>query len=229
MFTVDTKQFTGPLDLLLQLIEEQKFEITDISLAKVTEQFVDRLEAMREGAPDLIPDFLSVATRLVFLKSRALLPYLEPDEEGDDLDKQLKIYKEFLEASKKIAEIITLGNFSFSREKFIAPIEIKFVPPKNVDTNSLAGAFYSVLRKVSPIRNLPKLSIDREVSIQERIMFLRDIVSKQKTIDFHKDFLTAKNKTEVIVNFLAALELLKAQCINAKQNKVFSKIIIQRI
>jgi segregation and condensation protein A len=228
MYQITTKQFTGPLDLLLQLIEEQKLEVEKIALAQVTEQFVNRLDEIKEQEPDLIPDFLAMATRLVLLKSRALLPYLEADDEADDLEKQLKIYKEFLEASKRIGQIIVAGHFSFSREKSCMPVEIKFAPPKNLTAILLSRAFQNVLTKAAPIRNLPRVYVDREISMQEQILFLKNLVSKQKQIDFHKEFLSSKNKTEVIVNFLAALELLKAQCIAVKQEKAFSKIIIQK-
>ncbi|MFH0815055.1 MAG: segregation/condensation protein A [Candidatus Falkowbacteria bacterium] len=223
-----TQQFTGPLDLLLQLVEDQKLEIANVSLAQVTEQFVEQIEAVKENEPELIPDFLAIAARLILLKSRGLLPYLEADDE-DDLEKQLKIYKEFLEASKMITKIVAAGNFSFSRERPLRPLEIKFLEPTNATLNSLSAAFYAALRKVAPRWSLPKMFIDKEISMQEQIDLLRDLVQKQKKLDFHKEFVGAKNKTEIIVNFLAALELLKARIIDAKQSRNFSNIIIQKI
>ncbi|MBI5254372.1 segregation/condensation protein A [Candidatus Falkowbacteria bacterium] len=227
MFEVLTKQFTGPLDLLLQLVEEQKLEIANVSLAQVTEQFVEQLEIVKEKEPELIPDFLSIAARLIVLKSRELLPDFEDDEE-DDIEKQLKIYKEFLEASKMIMKIVAAGNFSFGRERPLRPLEIKFLAPTNATPDPLNAAFCAALQKVAPRWALPKMFIDKEITMQEQIDLLRDLVQKQKKLDFHKAFVSAKSKTEIIVNFLAALELLKAKIIDAKQTRNFSSIIIQK-
>ena len=114
------EQFEGPLDLLLQLIEDQKLEITNISLAQVTDQYIQYLNHAHDLRPEDLADFLVVAAKLLYLKSRALLPALRLDEEEADageLEKQLKIYKEYLDASKKIEQMIKAGHFAFAREK----------------------------------------------------------------------------------------------------------------
>src|SRR3989339_1639297 len=98
--------FEGPLDLLLQLIEQEDLNITDIALSKITEQFFVHLDKMGKNRSEELADFLVIAAKLIFLKSKNLLPYLNPEEdEGESLADQLKMYKRYVEASKNIDEL----------------------------------------------------------------------------------------------------------------------------
>src|SRR3989338_8740737 len=128
MYQVSSEKFNGPLDLLLRLIEEQKMTITEISIAKVTDEYLQELEKIQDQDPEELSDFLVLAARLLYLKSKVLLPYLAEEEEVDDLEKQLKLYKEFVEASKKIAAMIKEQRFAFSREKAIQQTAVEFSP-----------------------------------------------------------------------------------------------------
>ena len=97
------EKFSGPLDLLLSLIDEEKLDINELAISEVTEQYLRYLEAMEEKRPEELADFLVMATRLLLLKSKNLLPQLETDEEeGPSLEEQLRLYKAFVEASKKL-------------------------------------------------------------------------------------------------------------------------------
>jgi len=228
MYKVETQQFSGPLDLLLQLIEAQKMKITEISLSQVTDQFLARIEQIKEREPESITDFLAVGARLLLLKSRALLPYLEEDEE-DDLEKQLKIYKEFLDASKKVNKIFLNTRTSFAREKLVVFREILFVKPENLVAKDLTNAFWLVVERWKSFKKLPKVMIDQEVSLQQQIMVFKDLLDKKKQLDLVDVLDKTKNKTEVIVNFLALLELAKSHYLKIKQNKVFDKITIEKL
>jgi len=99
MRDVSVEQFSGPFGLLLSLIESEKMDITEISLAKIADEYVTYIRGAQDIDPEELADFLVVAAKLLFIKSKALLPYLysgEEDEEIDDLERQLKMYKEFI-------------------------------------------------------------------------------------------------------------------------------------
>ena len=109
--------FEGPLDLLLQLIEKEELDITEVSLLQVTEQYLDYLEKVEDKKPDELADFLLIAAKLLYIKSRVLLPELEMDEEENatDLAVQLKMYKKYVAARKIIQRRFENDNFPFSR------------------------------------------------------------------------------------------------------------------
>ncbi len=228
-YKVRSEKFNGPLDLLLQLIEKQDLNITEISLAEVTEQYLKYLEKIIDLSPDDLADFLVVAGRLLLLKSRALLPYLETEEEEESLEDQLKMYKEFVEASKKLEEILQKDFFSFSKTKQPAKTEIEFLPPPNLKVDDIKNCFLSVLKKLDPLVRLPSQMVEKTISLQQRIIELKNVFLKQKNINFNHLVKDAKTRTEIIVNFLAILELLKQKQLRVKQSKTFTDILIEKI
>jgi len=114
MQTVITKQFEGPLDLLLNLIEKEKLNICQISLAKITNTYLEEIQKI-DASSENLADFLIVASKLLYLKSRAILPVLSPEEEEEieDLEAQLKEYKKFKELSNQFSEILGKNQRSF--------------------------------------------------------------------------------------------------------------------
>lgn len=108
MLQIKTEKFQGPLNLLLKLIEKEKLDITEVNLAKIANQYIEYIKKLTKIDPDDLADFLVVAAKLLLLKSKALLPYLcfEDEDETDELEKQLKMYKEFLQATEQIENII---------------------------------------------------------------------------------------------------------------------------
>ena len=149
MYKIKVEHFEGPLDLLLQLIEDQKLEITKVALAEVTEQYIQVLNqsAKNKITAEILADFLVVASRLLFIKSKALLPFLEwdDDEDGEELTKQLKIYKEYLDASKVINKMILRKRFAFSRQKILFEREVKFSPPLKLNQIKLGQTFTEII------------------------------------------------------------------------------------
>ena len=217
------------MELLLQLIEKQQLEITEISIAQVTDQYLEHIEKMENKDPEELADFLVIAARLLLIKSRALLPYLEQEEEVDDLERQLKLYKEFIEASKKINAMILKKRFTFSRSKMPAKTEIEFSPPEKLKYEDLKVSFLNVLKKLDPLVKLPRIMMEKTVSLQKTIMDISNFLKNQGKLGFNSLIKGAKNKTEVIVNFLALLELLKQARVKIKQKKTFEDIIIEKI
>lgn len=229
---IKVEQFEGPLDLLLQLVEDQKLEITKVSLTQVTEQYIQILNQSvgKKVTSGELADFLVVATRLLLIKSRALLPFLEWEkDEGEDLSKQLKIYKEYLDASKVVASMIGQKNFSFARAKLWTVEAIGFAPPSKLTSDKLTQILTDVIAGLEPYLNLPTEVVRRTIDIQEKIQQIRDKISSQVNTSFSEILKEAKDKTEIIVSFLALLELIKQKTIVVKQNKIFDDITVERL
>jgi len=230
MYKIKIEQFSGPLDLLLQLIEQQKLEITQIAIAEVTEQYLEYIEKMQDKDPEDLSDFLVVAARLLLMKSRALLPMFATEEdEENDLERQLKMYKEFVEASKKIQAHLEDGRFTYSREKAPFAQDVVFSPPQILPLEELKYILMAVLKRLDPIVRLPKQSIEKSISLQQKILDIKNFLYGNKRLEFKNLLKDAKSKTEIIVNFLAILELLKQKELKVKQDKSFDDIIIEKI
>jgi segregation and condensation protein A len=229
MYKIKIQKFQGPLDLLLQLIEQQKLEITEVSIGEVTDQYIEHMEGLIDYDPDELSDFLVLAARLLLLKSKAILPILEEEEELDDLEKQLKIYKEFLEAAKRLDKMMKKTTFTYSRTKPPFEVKVEFSPAPNMKPKDLHSAFLTVLKRLDPIVRLPRQMIERTISMQQKMVFLKDYLKRKKQLGFNDLFKEAESKTEVIINFLAVLELVKQKYLAVKQDKLFEDIVIEKI
>lgn len=229
-YKIKLEHFEGPLDLLLRLIEEEEMDITQISLAKVADQFIEYVEISKEMNPEEIADFLVVASKLLLIKSKVLLPTLEiDDEEASDLEKQLKIYKEYYQASKVIEQMIRKKRFTFSREKPIRVFQRKFSPPKKLKIKDLGVMFGEVLKRIGPIVNLPKEVITKTITITEKINQIKKYILEKVSFNFKKLLNNGGTKTEVIVSFLAMLELVKQRTIEVTQSGMFEDIEIKKV
>lgn len=231
-YEVKLEQYHGPFDLLLQLIEQEELDITEISLSQVTEQYIKYLEKIETLYPEELADFLVVATKLLLIKSRTMLPYLQVEDEEDaaNLEDQLKIYREFHDASKVIEDMIKQKKFTYGRvDSWYANPEVIFTPPKNVDKNKLSKFFSDVLDSLEPVIKLPKSAIEKAVSLKEKICHLQEHLNEQAQMSFKKVVSTSENKTEVIITFLALLELVKQEMVCVRQDKNFEDITIEKL
>jgi len=231
MYTTKLEKFEGPLDLLLQLIEAADLDITEVSIADVAEQFMAYLAAVEEKNPEELADFLVVATKLLLIKSRVLLPNVVLDEEGDgdDLARQLKMYKEYLDASKKIEQILLDKNILFAREKIPLDIEAVFNPPKNLTAEKLKILLTGLISDMEPFIRLPQKALERAVSIKEKIEQIRNKILNKINTSFSELVGDSKNRTDLIVTFLGLLELVKQRTIVVKQDKMFDDISVSRL
>ncbi len=231
MHTIHLEQFEGPLDLLLQLIEDQKLDITQVSLATVTDQFLQYLSGLESLPSDELADFLVVAAKLLLIKSRVLLPSMALDDEDEvDLERQLKIYREYYEASKRIHAMILKRRYSFARGTSlkVGVAERAFRPPENIVSDDLARIFRVILKRLEPFLTIPEEVIVRTVNIREKISRIRERILSEATMNFQTLLEEASTKTEIIVTFLALLELVKQRLVVVVQDEVFSPIAIQR-
>lgn len=229
-YTVAVEQFTGPLDLLLSLIADEKMSVGELALSKVTEQFVAYVESLEEDqiSPEELADFLVVAAKLLLLKSKALLPmFLKEEEDGPSLAEQLRLYKAFVDASKAVNTLWLQTGMGFFR---IEPMRkpAGFVPPANVTMDSVHRTMIQLINRLAPPKPLPRTSMDKAVSLKEKINTLKTLIQKHKNMLFHHTIDNVRNKTEVIVSFLALLELVKQQEIMFSQETQFGDIIIEQ-
>ncbi|MBU0612509.1 segregation/condensation protein A [Patescibacteria group bacterium] len=230
MYKIELEQFQGPLPLLLQLIEKEELDITEVSLANIAEQYLAYIERAQDLPTGDLADFLVVAAKLLLIKSKLLLPTLQfDDEETEDLEKQLKIYRIYYDASKHIHKMIGKKKFSYFRESSrVRTLEPIFSPPESITTKDLRNYFREVLDRIEPVVKLPQEMIKKTVSIQEKISEIKNAISTEARLNFKTLLTQSKNKTEVIVTFLALLELVKQRSVHVIQESVFEEIYIEQ-
>lgn len=228
MIQVRLQQFEGPLDLLLQLIEQNRLDISTVSLAEVTEQYLGTLQDVERLHPDELADFLVVAAKLLLIKSRILLPHLDvPEDEGFSLEDQLKLYQTFVEASVLIRRLYRRKRVMYGREH-PATLEPLFAPPQRIGAATLHDVFENVLQKLEPIAALSETTIARTISLQAKIESIRQLIFEQSAVNFRELLEHAKSRMDVIVTFLALLELVKQRTAVVVQSENFADITIEK-
>lgn len=228
---VETPAFQGPLDLLLHLIERAELDITKIALAQVTEQYLAYLERLEERSPDEVSAFLVVAARLLQIKSEALLPRPPRREEGEEdpgerLVEQLRLYKAFKERAAWLQQRRQAGLRTFVRT---AP------PPKvpaRVDLGTLTlGDLVEAARRALAIAYQPPLRTvvaPPKITIRQKIRDLIRALRRRGRISFQREVLRrSRSRLEVVVSFLALLELVKQRLVVAHQPELFADIEIE--
>jgi segregation and condensation protein A len=231
-YQVHLPLFEGPLDLLLHLIEREQLDITKVALAQVTDQYLRHLAVLKEIEAETLTDFLVVAARLLLIKSNALLPkppltLLEDEEEdvGDQLARQLSIYKQFKEVARTLGqrELDDLRGF------------VRLAPPPQIEPRlSLDDVtVYDLLDAVRwalAVRPADP-GVDEVVSpitmtIGEQMELIRDRVSARARVSFAQLLHHSATRVEVIVTFIAVLELIKQYVVDVQQDAPFGDIII---
>lgn len=231
MLHTKTAQFEGPLDLLLSLIEQRQLDITQIALAEVTEQFLQYVKQLEDLDPTTLADYLAIAAKLLVIKSKAILPSLEVETEEEDaavdLENRLILYKQFKEVAKFLKHLDNRRKQSWTR-LITFEERVSFYPDPDVTTQTLHTAILRVLRDLKELDNLPKAKIREVISIQEKINHLQRILSQQIETKLSDLIKHAKNKDEVIVTFLALLELIKQRIFSAEQETLFAEVVIRK-
>lgn len=231
MQSVKVKQFEGPLDLLLSLIEQRQLDITQIALAEVTEQFLHYIKQLTDIDPTVLADYLSIAAKLLVIKSKAILPTLEVEAEeedaGIDLEAKLILYKQFKEVSKYLKKLDNKRKQGFLRSVTFEQ-RISFYPDPNITAKELHNKILTVLNALKELDSLPKAKLKEAISIQEKIDHLRAFLGTRIETSLSELIKTAKNKTEIIVTFLALLELIKQQILTADQEALFADVVIRK-
>ena len=226
-FKIKTESFEGPLDLLLTLVEKRKLFINDISLAKVTDDFIAHIQSFEKLPMSDSAQFILIASTLLLIKSRSLLPSLtltEEEEEGiHDLETRLKIYKRIKDASLHIKELFGMQIiFPQSQQRQKEPI---FSPHESMNLLSLAQAIKDAIKALPKKENIPKAVVRKVVSLEDMIDDLTKRISQGLRMKF-SDFSSGhkEERVNVIVSFLAMLELVKQGIINVSQEDHFGDI-----
>ncbi len=234
IYRVELPDFEGPLALLLSLIEREEMDITKISLARVTDQFLAYLEILQAVNPDELTDFLVVAAKLILIKSEMLLPrppasIIEEEEEdvGDELTRQLRLYKQFKEMAGQLRDIEDAGQHNFVR---VAPFTHK-VEPKLIPGATTLADLLQAARDVFAIKP-PDPAVDTVISPQvvtigQQMAHIRHQITTRKTVSFQGLLRDGRNRIEVIVTLLAVLELIKRRVVKVEQTDMFGELMIR--
>jgi segregation and condensation protein A len=225
--TVKTPVYEGPLDLLLDLIEKRKLLINDISLATVAEEYIGKVNSMEELPVGETADFVALAATLLLIKSRSLLPTLElsQDEERDikELQYRLEVYKIIKESGRSLSRAFS-GAMLY--EGAWREPESLFLPDESATLASLRAAANTLIEGFPQNLSLPKVEVKKTITLEAMIENLSHRVTSAMRLSF-KEFAGRKEKTEVIVGFLALLELVKQGIIKASQQKEFGDIVLE--
>lgn len=237
--------FEGPLDLLLHLIDKNKVNIYDIPIALITDQYMEYVRQMDRQDLNIVSEFLVMAATLLDIKAKMLLPK-EPEPEEEEEDPRAELVMKLLEYKKYKYMSYELKDRQVDACKFMykeptIPEEIrKYEPP--VDLNKLLDGitlkrlndiFKEVIRrqkdKIDPIRSRFGSIEKEEVSIEEKMNYVLEYTQTNRHCSFRKLLLKQCSKLQIIVTFLAILELMKTGRINIMQKAIFDDIIIDAV
>lgn len=229
-FAIKTTSFEGPLDLLLDLIEKRKLFINDISLAKVTDDFIEHIKQFENMPMGESAHFILIASTLLLIKSKSLLPELNltEEEKGDiqNLETRLKIYKRIKEASIHIEKIFNdKVIFTQSQTRSLEPM---FIPDPMFTLDKALTLLKEILNKLPKKEQLPKILVTKVISLEEMIGTLTNRITSHLRMSF-KEFTKEhkENRVNVIVSFLAMLELVKDGIVHVTQENNFEDIQIE--
>lgn len=229
-YQVKMENFEGPLDLLCHLVEKNKMSIYEIKINEITNQYLDYLQMMQEMNLEITSEFIIMASRLIYMKSKMLLPVENEDEEEEiDLVQMLIEYKRYKESTIYIKERLELfgGKFYKQAEK----IEL---PKEKLDktfSNFLIPDMYGELirreidKKNKNADNVNKLAVNETVTVRSKIKEILKQLWKKPSFIFNKIFNSKKQtRTEIVTAFLSLLELSRMNKVTIKQNSLFGDI-----
>ena len=237
--------FEGPLDLLLHLIEKNKFDIFDIPIVEITNQYLEYLDSMEEENMDVMSEFLVMAATLISIKSKMLLPK-EEEEEGEEEDPRAELVKSLLEykmykyASTELKDMsIDAGNAYFKKESI--PKEVKEVKEEidpaellqDITMKQMSEIFHTLLRRevdrVDPVRSKFGTITRDEIRLEDRMVEIRNEIKGLRSINFRTLLGSKRGKINLIVSFLAILELMKTGVLTIRQDEMFGDILIDSL
>ena len=231
-YRVELSVFQGPLDLLLQLIERAELDVTSVALAQVTDQYLERLRSLPEAALDDLASFLVIAARLLQIKSEALLPQppiREPGEEdpGEALARQLLLYRRFKQIAGLLEARESEGLRTYLRLSSPPPVE----PRLDLEGVGLEHLRQALMEALGGWKERPSL----EAAVDAPKVRIRDVISqvmraleRRPRVRFKTLLAKARTRLEIVVSFLAVLELIKWGAVEAQQEVAFGEILLVR-
>lgn len=226
--------FEGPFELLLHLLDDGELEITRVSLAAVTEQYLDVLRLLPSDAfrLDCLAEFLLVAAQLLVLKSRALLPRQEPPAVEESLDEgalelRLAEYRHYRDAAGGLRERQERGERAYARQ---APLPLPpAAPPPRLEQAAAAQLAAALQRLLASHVPAPQPASPPRVTLAERIAQVRQAVALQGRVGFSWLAAGCASRADLIITFLATLELCRAQAVRLEQDELFGEIWLSRL
>jgi segregation and condensation protein A len=225
-FSIKTGAYEGPFEMLLDLIESRKLLVNDLALASITEDFVSHVRSQATFPIEETANFIQIAATLLLIKSKSLIPDLMLTEEEsadvEDLKRRLEAYEKVREAARELGRIFGKTVLIPAGER--AP-EVTFAPARDFSKEALSEAFARVLAAREEVEALPQARVKPLVTIEEMMDQLAKRVQSAMTSLSFKEFAgSAKEKVEIIVSFLALLELVKQGAIVADQHDIHGDI-----
>ena len=232
-YTVQLQQFEGPLDLLLHLIEESEVDVKDIFVSEITSQYLSYMDQLDELDMDTASEFLTMAATLLYIKSRQLLPRPPKEEDAEEdpetlLIRQLQDYKAFKEASEKLKSLFESAKDACTRLPEDVPLPPKEVALDGATMDGLFAAFLEMLERKKdapePIRS-QHVNPDR-YTVRSQTSRIRSVLQEKSAVSFEELFSPGAERMEIIVTFMALLEMIARGEILLKQKAPFAPIRI---
>jgi len=233
VYTVSTPVYQGPLDLLLQLIERAELDITRLALAQVTDQYLAYIHNMPELSAQDVSAFLVIAAKLIQIKSEALLPRPPMREEGEEdlgeaLARQLIEYRRYKFIADYLSRQEEQGLHTFLR--LAAPPKIEgVVDLSEISLTDLAEAAQAILYKLDHRSSLNSVVTPSPVTIRQKIGLIARLLRQKGRTSFYTFLNGARTRLDIVVTFLAILELIKQHIVQANQEKTFGEIELEPI
>ena len=232
-YSVNLPVFEGPLDLLLRLIEQEQLDITTVALAEVTDQFLEHLERIPEKPAAELAGFLVVAAKLLQIKSEALLPRppdRDPGEEdpAEALARQLLLYRQFKEAAAELATREQEGLRTYLRLSHEPPVVDEQLDLGGLGLNELRAAMMDALADLPEGPNLEQAAEPPKIRIRDKIRWIMDLMKREDHVSFNSLLSSAASRLDVVVSFLALLEMVKERTVIAIQAEPFADIELSR-
>lgn len=229
-FSIKTDRFEGPLDLLLELIEKRKLLVNDVSIAQVTDDYLSYVAALEANSLADTTRFISLASTLLLIKSKSLLPVFEmthdEEESVSELEERLRVYKIYRDAGRVLAG--RFGKTVLAPRPYARMQESIFMPDAYATKSALRDAIGRVLTRLPEQSVTPKVTVKKTISLEEMIDSLRARMKRQMKLSFREGIGKDADPVTVIVGFLAVLELIRHGQIEAKQDGRFADIEIRR-
>jgi segregation and condensation protein A len=225
--------FEGPLDLLLHLIERQELDITKVSLAQVTSQYLDYLARISERNPEDLADFLVVAAKLLLIKSRLLLPQppaplpAEEEDVGDDLVRQLIEYRKFKELAGWLKRVEEDGQQAYVRLPGAPPVE-PVVDLGDVTLDELLAAVREALEVKPALPSVNGAVTPITITIADQMGLIERRTAGGRQVRFRQLLEGTGSRIEIIVTLLALLEMIKQLRVRVRQDRLFGEIYIEQ-
>ena len=235
-YSIKIENFEGPLDLLCYLIDKNKMNIYDVNLSDITDQYIEFLNAMEEMNLEIASEFLVMASTLLYLKSKKLLPKQEDEEEEiteEELIRRIIEYKKFKEISKVLKENYKIysNRFYKGQEEIKLPkqkLEKDYEPEKIPEIYKLLVERNSVKMNQNA-KNIEKIALVEKYTVSEKVKEMYKILTKQKKFIFNKLFaINKKEKQEVVTAFSGLLEMSRRSKVETSQEEIFGDITVEK-